>query len=265
MKDNNDQTCGAIVLLGRNRLLNEHRIASAWKTLANDGCLVVAGNKKDGIGSIRKWFSNHCDISDSISKYHAIVFRAIKQDGASLPVQDLKKVMEGYRLAEGMFSSEGPDKGSRLLANHFGERMVGKIADLGAGWGYLSARLLEKSSQVTELDLFEADHNALDAAKTNVTSECVDLSFNWVDVVSEFPKKPFDWVIMNPPFHSGRAAVPGLGQCFIEVAASTLPRGGRLLMVANRNLPYEKAIDTHFRKFEKLEEHDGFKVIEALR
>ena len=81
--------------------------------------------------------------------------------------------------------------------------------------------------------------------------------------LQSFRRNPYDWVIMNPPFHSGRAAEPALGQRFIEVASSTLPRGGRLLMVANRNLPYEQILEKTFRRVEKLSERDGFKVFEA--
>ena len=112
---------------------------------------------------------------------------------------------------------------------------------------------------------FEADFHALEAAKQNVESDSVSLNYHWCDVTSEFKKKPYHWVIMNPPFHSGRAADPELGRRFIQMAASTLPSGGRLLMVANRNLPYEDTLQKAFKKFETLETRDGFKVIEAVK
>jgi len=32
-----------------------------------------------------------------------------------------------------MFSSDGPDKGSILLAEHFDKRLGGPVADIGAG------------------------------------------------------------------------------------------------------------------------------------
>ena len=49
-----------------------------------------------------------------------------------------------------------------------------------------------------------------------------------------------------------------------KIAASTLVKGGRLLMVANRNLPYEQTLKDNFRSFEKLVEREGFKVFEAV-
>ncbi len=264
---------GALVLLGRNRRVNENRIARAWNACEAGGRLVVAGDKTSGVNPLRKWFGSQCELTGSLSKFHAVVFWADKQ-GGDLESVSLQKSVDGYVLGDGMFSASGPDVGSKLLVEHFSDRIRGRVADLGAGWGYLSANLLATSPRVEELDMFEADSHALEAARTNLAgikdtvapkqSEPV-LNFHWLDVTSEFKKTPYDWVIMNPPFHTGRAAEPDLGKRFIEVAASTLPSGGRLLMVANRNLPYEKTLELKFRRHEKLEERDGFKVIEAVK
>ena len=199
-----------------------------------------------------------------LSKHHAVVFE-IRKTGDAVEVPSLMTGHKEFEIAEGMFSSDGPDKGSILLAEHFDKRIKGSVADFGAGWGYLSNRLLRASENISELDLFEADYASQQAAKDNVKSDSVKLAFNWCDLTSEFKKRPRHWVIMNPPFHSGRAAEPELGKKFIQLAASTLPSGGRLLMVANRNLPYEDKLSKCFKRFETLETRDGFKVIEAVR
>lgn len=257
---------GSIFILTRSRLWNQYKISQIWNALSVSSTLVIAGNKTDGIGAIRKWLSQSVEISSSISKHHAVVLAARKIDDTQLSADPISNEIEGYQISQGVFSSDGPDAGSRLLVEFFDHRIKGKVADLGAGWGYLSSELLRRSDQVTHLDLFEAEARALAHAEINVARmHGTETSYNWCDVTSEFPKKPYDWVIMNPPFHTGRSAEPALGQRFIEVAASTLPRGGRLLMVANRNLPYEKPLEKHFRKAEKLSERDGFKVLLAVK
>ena len=255
---------GAIVLAGRNRKVNEYNVLRAYNACTKGGSILISGDKKAGIAALRKWTASQFEISDSFSKYHAVVFE-IKRTGDAAPLPSLEVPHEEFLIAEGMFSSDGPDIGSQILAEHFDKRIKGCVADFGAGWGYLSNQLLQASDRVEELDLFEADYASLEAAKTNVKNESVKLSFNWCDLVSEFKKKPRHWVIMNPPFHSGRATDPELGKKFIQVAASTLPSGGRLLMVANRNLPYEDTLSKCFKRFETLETRDGFKVIEAVR
>ena len=76
---------------------------------------------------------------------------------------------------------------------------------------------------------------------------------------------PYDAVIANPPFHQGRAAEPDLGAAFIAAAARILKPSGRLLLVANRQLPYEAAVAAAFRHWEKLAEDGVYKVIQAER
>ena len=260
-----------VFLLGKNRRWNEYQISRMWNQMKTGSRIVVAGGKNEGIGSIRKWFSRHARIRNSFSKYHSIVFQAEVDETFVLPELKIEKEVEGYAIAEGVFSSDGPDIGSKLLLEFVDHRVSGKVADLGAGWGYLSCEFGHRTENIAEIDLFEADLHALRLAERNIVNahgavqSCPKVTFNWIDVLSEFPKKPYDWVVMNPPFHSGRAAEPQMGQRFIEVAASTLRQGGHLLMVANKNLPYERTLEAQFRSFEKLAERDGFKVFEARR
>ncbi len=256
----------AALILGRNRKFNEARIARIWNQLSTGGRLVVAGNKTDGVQSVRKWFAACNDVTDSYSKYHSVVFWADKYDDTPMTEPSIEKSVDGLQLAEGMFSSNGPDKGSVLLAEHFDERIKGQVADLGSGWGFLSSKLQACCKHISQLDLFEADYSALQAARQNVIStEKCNVTYHWVDVTTEFVRKPYDWVIMNPPFHKGRSSEPGLGQRFCEVAASTLPTGGRLMMVANVNLPYEHTLESCFRRFEKLDQREGYKVLLAIK
>ena len=74
---------------------------------------------------------------------------------------------------------------------------------------------------------------------------------------------PYDAVIMNPPFHQGRAAEPDLGVGFIAAAARILKPQGRLTLVANRQLPYEAALEAGFRRWATLGEAGGYKLLEA--
>lgn len=265
-KFEDDVECtGAMVLADRNRKVNEANIIRAWNACEDDGQIIVAGDKTAGIGSLRKWVSQKTEITDSFSKHHAVVFWFAK-NGVQWEQPTLAKEVDGYQLAEGMFSADGPDKGSKLLIEHFDKRIGGPVADLGAGWGFLSYELLKRTAKVTELALYEADYHSLEAAKKNLRpQEGLKPTFHWCDLTTEFKKKPYQWVIMNPPFHSARSADPELGKRFIQIAASTLPSGGRLIMVANRNLPYEDTLNKAFRHFKVLEERDGFKVIEAAK
>ena len=103
-----------------------------------------------------------------------------------------------------------------------------------------------------------------DTSPTSVLAADMPVEYHWRDVAAGI-EGHFDAIVMNPPFHTGRAADPGLGQAFIAAAASALVPGGRLLLVANRHLPYEAALGAAFSHVQRIREADGFKVVEARK
>ena len=89
------------------------------------------------------------------------------------------------------------------------------------------------------------------------------MAFHWLDITREPITRRYDCVVMNPPFHTGRKTEPALGEKFIEIAAKVLKPKGRLLLVANSGLPYEKKIVAHFSHSKELAKRDGFKILLA--
>ena len=71
-------------------------------------------------------------------------------------------------------------------------------------------------------------------------------AFHWLDLAFEKVARDFDVIVMNPPFHRGRAAEPDIGQAMIRAASKALKPGGQLFMVANRGLPYEAVLKGGF-------------------
>ena len=129
----------------------------------------------------------------------------------------------------------------------------------------ITSALLELSSpeleQAKALDLVEADHLALACARRNVTDPRA--AFHWADATRFRPERRYDAVVTNPPFHTGRAAEPGLGVAFITAAAAALAPQGALWLVANRQLPYEAALTRLFREVREIGGDKGFKVLSA--
>ena len=76
----------------------------------------------------------------------------------------------------------------------------------------------------------------------------------------------YDVIVTNPPFHAQQgAARPDIGRAFIAAAAAALVPGGRLWLVANRNLPYELELDANFGSVRIVTQQQGFKIIEAIK
>ncbi|MBD7992558.1 class I SAM-dependent methyltransferase [Ochrobactrum quorumnocens] len=263
---------GGLLLLGKHRGRNEAWFSELLARVEPGGWIVVSGDKKLGVDSFRKWVGNIAEISDRLSKNHAVSFwlqrPADLSDDFIAALRPPESVIDDvFRTEPGMFSHGAIDKGSALLVPHMEKIVFGNVADLGAGWGYLAAQSLKYADRIKSIDLFEADYEALEAARGNL--EClgasVPLSFNWFDVTSEKMAGIYDTVIMNPPFHEGRATDVSLGQTFIAAAASRLKIGGRLLMVANRQLPYEVTLKSLFKNVTVLEDAKGFKIFDAKK
>jgi len=108
---------------------------------------------------------------------------------------------------------------------------------------------------------------ALDLARGNLAAEGngVAIGFHWHDVAAGLPTQ-YDFIVTNPPFHAqGREERTDLGRAFIAAAAEALRDGGRLLLVANRHLPYEAGLAARFEHVRTLAQEHGFKVVEAVK
>ncbi len=168
----------------------------------------------------------------------------------------------GFWTAPGVFSADGVDLASALLADVLPEKLGVQVADLGAGWGFLSAHVLTRED-VEAVHLVEAGHMALECARHNVTD--TRAQFHWADATTWEPPHRMDTVVMNPPFHTTRAAEPAIGQAFVAAAARVLTANGTLWMVANRHLPYEAELKKRFADVEEIGGDARFKLFCARR
>jgi 16S rRNA (guanine1207-N2)-methyltransferase len=252
---------GAIICLPRSREAARGLIARAAAEVMPGGWIAVDGQKTDGIDTALKDLRSRVDLSDSLSKSHGKL--AGFPAGPDLSDWLAKPLRVGaFQTLPGVFSADGPDRGSVLLAQSLPLRLDGKLADLGAGWGYLAAEILQRPG-VKRLDLVEAEADALDCAKANIADPRAHL--HWADATSWRPATLLDAVVMNPPFHTGRDADPALGAAFIRAARRMLAPSGSLWLVANRHLPYDAVLSDCFLEVREVAGDGAFRVIHALK
>ncbi|WP_316013509.1 methyltransferase [Roseobacter sp. HKCCA0434] len=257
-----------IVSLGKSRQQNLGRIARAARLLPAGAELIVSGQKTAGIDSLLKQLRSRMTLGEVTSKAHGKIVALTLPDDAAALTEDWHRaaqpaIRDGFATAPGMFSADGPDPGSVALADRFDAALSGRVADLGAGWGWLSAQALAAAPAIESIALYETDADALDAARRNVDDPRAE--YHWADVTALPASGDADWVIMNPPFHASRAAEPELGRAFLAAAARVLKPSGTALIVANRHLPYESALDAHFRDWTEQPGPAAFKIFSARR
>ncbi|MGI8605328.1 MAG: class I SAM-dependent methyltransferase [Verrucomicrobiales bacterium] len=250
-------------------------LARGISLLKPQGRLLAAMPNDWGAARYEKHLAALAPGIETLSKFHCRAFSARRTeriDAAKVDqwrrLGEMRPMVHGERFmtCPGLFSWDKIDRGSELLIGHLPTEITGRVADLGAGWGFLAAFLLRERPQMRVLDLYEADARAIDAARHNlafITTRTV-VCFHWHDATQDLGKT-YDFIVMNAPFHTGRAAEPSLGQRFISSAAGALRPGGQLWMVANQNLPYERTLATELGDPRLIIQVGGFKVLSATK
>lgn len=268
----------ALVLVLPPRQRDEARalFAQALQRCAPGGVVVACIANDDGAKSGEGDFRKLCGLDGNLTKHHCRVFWAKRDDAkidAALLAQwstlDAVRPILGGRFASrpGVFAWNRIDPASQLLAEHLPDDLRGRAADLGAGYGYLSDELLKRCPGIASLDLYEAEARALELARRNLAAAAarLPLRYFWQDVTAGL-SETYDVIVTNPPFHAQQSAArPDIGRAFIAAAAAALVPGGRLWLVANRNLPYELELDANFGSVRIVAQQQGFKIIEAIK
>ncbi|EIL97395.1 16S rRNA methyltransferase [Rhodanobacter thiooxydans] len=268
-----------LVLLLPPRQRDEARalFARALRHLAPGGTVLAAMPNAEGAKSGEADLARLSGAVQHLSKHKCRVFWSTPQPAdvdhdllaAWLALDEPRMIVDGYLSRPGLFAWDRIDRASALLVEHLPADLHGRVADLGAGYGYLSAQVVARCPRVEAIDLYEAEARALEPARLNLARaqrECgrdVAVTVRWHDVTRGLAQR-YDAIVSNPPFHQGRANLPELGRAFIVSAAEALLPDGRLLLVANRHLPYEAVLASRFHDVRTLVVREGFKVIEAV-
>jgi 16S rRNA (guanine1207-N2)-methyltransferase len=266
-----------LVLPPRQRDEARALLAHALRQAAKDGIVVAAQANNEGAGSVTTDLERLAGPLQHLSKHKCrVVWARVSSASVDAALVDEWSALDAPRpVADacfvsrpGLFAWDRVDAASALLASLLPATLAGRVADLGAGYGFLSTEVVRRCPRVTAIDLYEAEQRALEPARINLARATrehareVALDFIWHDVATGLPRR-YDAIVSNPPFHQGRADQPELGQAFIAAAAGALEPDGVFWLVANRHLPYEATIAARFETMRLVEVRDGFKVIEA--
>jgi 16S rRNA (guanine1207-N2)-methyltransferase len=163
----------------------------------------------------------------------------------------------------GVFSWDHLDDGTALLLDHLGVEPDTDVLDIGCGYGVLGLVAARAGARVTMVD---DDLLAVRCARASIevndlAGRCTVLASDVTDSVRD---QKFDLVLSNPPFHQGVDITTGIAAQIIREASGVLRPGGRLRIVANRFLPYQRDMRDVFGHVYTIAETGRYVVLESI-
>lgn len=247
-----------------------HRVINqSPSVLGQGGELALLGGKQSGIKSFAskaaQYFRGEKTLRKHGSEYLSLgTFRG--PDHLDSPLDDnsyteLRQppALSGLYSKPGLFGWDKIDLGSALLADQFGHHPPdagARVVDLGCGYGYLSARLVNQ----VKCHITATDNNAaaLLACEKNFQSKAIEGVVVPSDAGRELQSDIADYLICNPPFHQGFQVEGDLTDRFLQQGARLLKPGGQAMYVVNEFIPLARKAQTYFSSVELIHKEKGF-------
>ncbi len=255
-------------------------LRDALHVLRPGGRVLLAGGNHEGAKSAGKLLSAYCgyirlDAQHSAHRLVSAVRPDVIPEVAATEAQYFDReifhdvvVPDGdQRLTiytrPGVFSWQHLDEGSAELLACLEVNAGDRVLDLGCGAGVLGAicALRQPTATVTLVD--EDCESVRCAQRTLDAAGLANARALTSDIASAVLDSTFDLVVTNPPFHVGKHTSLELPRQFIRDARAVLAPKGRLLLVANRTLPYESLLREQFDVVRMRSDGRRFKVLQA--
>jgi len=261
-----------IVNLPRQKALLHMLLDYAASLLAEDGLLWLAGENKAGIKSADKILkahfaqvrkldnARHCTLYEARAPLQKKAFNSSQyQDKWLLACGDSELKVASY---PGIFAHGRLDAGTALLLDSLpGMDLSGDILDFGCGAGVIGACLATHNNDVN-MTFLDASALALKACEETLAANHLSGTTIASDGLSEV-KQSYDIIISNPPIHAGVKTDNRMSLRLLGPVQKHIKPGGRLILVANRHLPYENWLSQNFHQIVTLAENSHYKVISA--
>jgi len=264
---------GWIILnLPRQKALLAMLLDCAVALLADGGVLWLAGQNKAGIKSadrlLKKHFrqvrkldnARHCSLYEASERLQQNTFDSHRYgEHWTVNYADSELRVLSY---PGVFAHGRLDKGTeRILEVLPKVDMHGDILDFACGTGVIGACIAAHHAD-TKVTLLDNNALALKASRETLEANGLHGTVLASDGLAGVDDS-YDVIVSNPPIHAGIKTDNHLGMGLLEQVREHIRPGGKLILVANVHLPYEKWLKKRFKRLSKLAADDDFKVIMA--
>lgn len=262
----------AIINAPKGREVGRRLIQLAARSLKPGGRLIVGGANRAGVKSLID------DARRAIGAMHVVKIKAshrvaVGVRGGSIALSDEPGYAEHavtmrdrtwrYVSCPGVFAWDRLDDGSRALIEAMQLNSADSVLDLGCGSGLVGLVAAALADRVVSVD---ASALAIEAARRTYQINRVE---NSVVLLSDCARAVFDQtfeaVVTNPPFHQGVGTDYAAAKRFVIDAARVLKPGGRLWLVANRFLRYERELADRFADVRVAYEDNRFRVLVGVK
>lgn len=264
----------AALVLPKGREATQLALASAAAALRIGGRLLLAGPTRGGIKSaiarMEKLFGNADTLRVKARHRVAVAVKRASITGPlPAPYTEVTTEVRGQTVRfvsrPGVFAGLSLDQGTRVLIENMHLRPTDAVLDLGCGSGVvglIAARLCPQGS----VTLVDASSMAVEAARQTLALNGVANAEVLVsDCAAAVFDREFDVVVTNPPFHQGFGVEYDVARQFILDAAQVLRPDGRLYLVANRFIRYDRWIEEAFDNVATVYEDNHYRVLQAVK
>jgi 16S rRNA (guanine1207-N2)-methyltransferase len=249
-------------------------LRAAGRALRPGSRIYIAGAKDQGMGAIKARLAEIFGAAGTLGYRKGVhVVAATRPEHwaaaeAGAP-ETIDVTLRGHSvrlvLREGVFARGALDDGTRMLIEAIEVQPSDRALDLGCGGGIIGM-LLARLAPQGHVDLVDSDTAAVALARENLrVNQISNAAVHVGDGLDALPGATFDLIASNPPFHVGRHQTTDIARGFIAAAAAALHEGGRLYLVANRFLPYERDLREAFGDLREVAGDRRYKVLLAVR
>lgn len=248
---------------------------SARRALRPGGSLYIAGPGDGGIKSALADAATLFGAAVTLTTRQRCRIGVAEQPAALLPRYPAEwgddptlmqqRIIAGLPLwtMPGVFSWQGLDEGTAFLLECLSIAAGARVLDVGCGYGVIG--LTTAARGAGEVIMTDDSLLAAGCAAASVeTSGFANVSVVAADLFDGLEsKQKFDLIVSNPPFHQGFEADTNVARRLIIESGTWLAPGGRLVIVANVFLRYDRLMRESFSRVRTVAENSRYAVWEA--